>query len=169
MKINKTRTDLSNGLPLVVIEVPGLESAVVSCWTKAGSRFNPEGKEGLAHFLEHVVLKKTKKHNTDLKLANYLETKGIWKNGWTHKDYVFYEITSPAKNIKYAIDILSQMILDPLIDDKAVAQEREIIKKEIVRKASQPDLLIWDTWYKVFFQGTSLEYSNLDLRPLWIG
>lgn len=177
--VKRTRTTLSNGLPLVVIEVPGSKSAVVSFWTKAGTRLNPKGKEGLAHFLEHVLLKKTRRYPTDQKLAEILERVGAWKNGLTHRDYINFSISAPAKALDIGVGVLSEMIFGPLIDKKGVNKEREVIRKEQIRKDSSPEDLVWDVWHKVFFKGSSLEYSSLgtatsiykvkegDLRNFW--
>lgn len=177
--VKKTRVTLSNGLPLVVIEIPGSNSSSVSFWTKAGTRTNPEGKEGLSHFLEHVLLTKSKNHPTDSDLGNYMETNGIWKNGFTGRDTVSFEFLSPSMRVDKSLKVMSELILDPIIDKEAVDQEREIIKKEIVKSHSQPNELIWHSWFKAFFAGTPLETTNLgnsssldlinkqDLRKHW--
>ncbi|MBI3443390.1 insulinase family protein [Candidatus Woesebacteria bacterium] len=159
--MKKTRTKLSNGLTVVIIEVPGSKSSVVSFLAKAGTRYNPKGKEGLAHFLEHIILKKTKDYPSELKLAEALETKGAFKNAWTNRENVNIMIQSSAKKLPTSLDILSGMIFHPLIDKVSVNAERGVIEKEQIKINSNPETKVRDLWYKIFFKGSPLEFSNL--------
>jgi predicted Zn-dependent peptidase len=155
--VKKSRITLANGLPFVAVEVPGSKSIVVSFWTKAGSRLDPPGKDGTAHFLEHALLGKSRSYPTDEALGNYLEGYGIWKNGFTNKEYVNFTMDGPEKHADKIFPILSELMFDPLLDEKSVDQEREIIKKEIARKKSQQDIFIWDVWIRTFMSGTPME------------
>lgn len=161
MTVKKTRKTLSNGLSLLVVEIPGSKSSAVSYWVKAGTRKNPGGKEGLAHFLEHILLKKTRKYASDKKLAFTLENYGAYKNGWTGRDEVYYTIHAPTERVDKTLNILSEIVGRPLIDKNSMDSEREVIKKEIIRAESNPERYVWDVWYKSFFAGTSLQNSTL--------
>src|SRR3989344_6901814 len=154
--IKKSRIILSNGLPLVTVEIPESKSLVTSFWTKAGSRADPEDKAGLAHFLEHLLIKKTKSFPSDQKLAEVLEKFGAFKNGSTDKDTLSITITSAAKDLPLTTNILSEMVFNPLIDKEGFRAEKKIILQEQARKHSLPDELVWEAWFKIFFSPTPL-------------
>lgn len=159
--VKKSRTKLSNGLPLVVVEIPGSNSLVTSFWTRAGSRFDPAGKAGMSHFLEHLLIKKTASYPTDIKLAHVLESVGAFKNGHTNKDRMSLEITSSNKDLDLTVRILSEMVSNPLIDKSGFDSERKVIFQEQARRQSLPDDLAWEVWWRIFFSPTSMAESVL--------
>ena len=149
--VKKTRITLSNGLPLVIVEIPGSRSLVSTFWTKAGSRLDPEGKAGMAHFLEHLLIKKTKSYPSDKKLALVLENVGAFKNGSTNKDWMNLNITSTSEDIDLTSKILEEMVFNPYIEKHGFNAERKVILQEQARKRSLPDDLAWEIWFKIFF------------------
>ncbi len=159
--IKHLRTTLSNDLTLVTIEVPGAKSVMIQFAGKAGTRYNPEDKEGLAHFLEHILIKKTKKYPSDAKLAYALESFGGWKNGWTAQEDLVVWVNCASKHLKKATAILAEMIFNPLIDEAGVNAERKVIEKEIARRNSQPEDLLWELTAQIFFPDSSLQFSVL--------
>src|SRR5260221_4061597 len=104
--VKKTRVKLSNGLNLLVIEIPDSKSLVTSFWTKAGARVDPEGKTGMAHFMEHLLIKKTKSYPSDIELAKVLEKVGAFKNGTTNKDWMNLNITSAKGDLELTVSTL---------------------------------------------------------------
>lgn len=164
MRVERTRINLSNGLPLVVIEVPGSYSVSSTFWVKAGTRVNPEGKEGLAHFVEHLLVEKTEKYPSSLEMAQVLENVGARKSASTGRDHMEFSIHSSKEDFRLAIAVLGEMIQRPLIDSQAVGAERGVIEKEILRKEANPEALVWDKMFEIFFRGSPLGISNLGTR-----
>ena len=162
--VKKTRSILSNGLPLVVIEIPGSNSLVASLWTKAGARVDPEGKGGLAHFIEHLLIKKTKNYPSDEELAHVLEKVGAFKNGRTQKDWLDINISSSSKDLPLVCKILAEMIFNPFIDHDGFEAEKKVILQEQARKNSLPDDLVWEKWYEIFFNPTPLTRPVIGTR-----
>lgn len=162
--VKKTRTILSNGLSIVVVEIPDSKSLVTSFWSKAGSRYDPEDKAGMSHFLEHLLIKKTKKHSTEEKLAKVLEIVGAFKNGMTHKDSMNLNISSAAKDYELTLRILSEMVFEPLIDKNGFDAERKVIFQEQARSYSMPEDLVWDVWYRNFFAPSPLRHPVLGTK-----
>ncbi len=159
--IKKTRKLLSNGLPVVVIEIPDSKSLITSFWTKAGARFDPQGKAGMAHFMEHLLIKKTKSFPSDIKLAQALEKVGAFKNGSTSKDFMELNISSSSKDLELTTHILSEMVFNPFIDKKGFEAERKVILQEKARKESTPDDLVWEVFARIFYTGSPLTNSVL--------
>lgn len=162
--VKKTRVNLSNGLPLVIIEIPGSNSLVTSFWTKAGNRADTLGKEGMAHFMEHLLLKKTKKYSTEADLATVLEKVGAHHTGTTSKDWLNLSIESSNKDLDLTARVLSEIVFNPLIDKKGFEAERKVIFEEQVRKSSTPADLVWDIWFKIFFAGSPINISGLGTK-----
>ena len=167
MKTKRTRTTLSNGLPLVVVEIPHSTSLAASFWTRAGDRANPVGKAGMAHFLEHLLALKTKNYPTDASLSEVLGRVGAIKNGSTSKDWMNLNIASPAKEISLVLSVLAQMAFSPRIDKKGFDSERKVIFQEQARKKSRTEELASAVWSKLFFNPSPLTVSGLgDERSL---
>lgn len=161
MAVKRTRIALSNRLPLVVIEIPGSNSSTMSFFSKAGTRMNPDGKDGLAHLFEHLLLGKTKKYPTPTELSEAVEGMGATKNGFTSREIVGYTISSAAKDAKSGIEILNEIVNRPLFDEESLSKEKLVIEKEQVKANSDPEKTVRELMYKIFFAGTPLESSNL--------
>lgn len=162
--VKKTRVTLSNGLPLVVVEIPHCPAAAVSFWVKAGTRMNPAGKEGLAHFFEHLLLKKTKKYPADMKFAEVLERMGAWKNAWTTSEYMNFLIDSRASDIDKTLSVLGEVINRPFFDQEGLDKERKVIEKEQIRKESNPEDLVLDVMRPILLTDSSLAASTLGTK-----
>ncbi|MFC1710394.1 M16 family metallopeptidase [Patescibacteria group bacterium] len=162
--VKKTYTKLSNGLPFLFIEIPHTKSSAVSYWSKGGNRFNPKGKEGLAHLLEHLLLIKTKKYNTKAKLATKLESMGAFHNGFTGPSHIVFTIDCAAKDTEIVTGVLDDIVNNPFIDEKGIRSERKVIEKEIARSKSSPGSVAYDKWAEIFLGNSPLQHSTLGTK-----
>ena len=159
--VKKTRTTLTNGLPLVVIEIPDSKSLVTTFWTKAGNRIDPDGKLGMAHLMEHLLLKKTKSYPSDFEFGQVLEKVGASKNGTTAKDWLNFNITSSSKDFELTTRVLSEMVLNPLITKSGFENERKVVLEENSRRRTHPENSTWDIWFKIFMANSPINCSTL--------
>ncbi|WP_413677087.1 M16 family metallopeptidase [Prochlorococcus sp. MIT 0602] len=107
-------------------------------WCKGGSAFEKEGEEGLAHFLEHMIFKgssKLKEGEFDKKI----ESLGGSSNAATGLDDVHYYALIPPKHLFTAIDLLSNLVLTPLLNEKSYSLERNVVLEEIAQYKDQPE------------------------------
>ncbi len=98
---------------------------------KTGSRYENEKNNGVAHFIEHLLFKGTKKRPTSLSISKELDGIGADYNAFTSKDKTGYYIKAPKEHLELALDILSDMIFHSKFDDVEIERERGVIIEEI--------------------------------------
>ena len=152
---------MSNGSRLILYERPHAPISIRAAFF-AGSRFDPEGKEGVAHFLEHMLLAGSARFPTKDKLAVHIEQYGGGFQAFTGADTLGIEVSvgDPADLI-YACEILHEILLEPLFDERTMETERGSILRERANKRSNPSSMLWELWRKTFFQGTPVGRSTL--------
>ena len=142
MKIN--HWSLSNGATCVVTEIENSSLTSVDFWCRAGSFYEEEEEEGMAHFLEHMIFKGSEnliEGEFDLKI----ESLGGSSNAATGLDDVHYHILIPPNNIKEAIYLLLELISSPQIKKDAFEVEKEVVLEEIAQSKDQPEEVIFTT------------------------
>jgi predicted Zn-dependent peptidase len=154
-----TLTKLKIGLPLIRVPMPGVESVTVMALVNTGSRFEPKGKEGLAHFFEHIVFKGTKRYPTAQKLSAAVDGLGADFNAFTSEEYTGYYVKAAAKHIGKALDVVSDMLLCPLIRQKDVTREKSVIVEEINMYHDSPARYIGQLFGRLVYQGSGLGHD----------
>ena len=123
-------TILSNPLPVLILTNPGTSSVAIDLWVKAGSRYDPPGKSGLAHFVEHLLFKGTSKR-TSATLSREIAGLGGRLNAYTLWDYVQLHISILPQHLPRALEILADIVQDSLFAEEMVEKERKVILEEI--------------------------------------
>ncbi len=122
---------LKNQLRLILVPLAELPSVAVMGMVKTGSRYDKPEKEGLAHFYEHLVFRGTKKYPTKKELALTVDKMGAEYNGATAQEYTFYYVKSAAVYLQSALEIVSQLLVEPLLAEESLGVERKIILEEL--------------------------------------
>lgn len=147
-----------NGHNIVLAHKEG-EMVNISSWVKTGSINENDNNNGISHFLEHLMFKGTHTYKVG-EFDRMLESKGAIVNAATWKDYTFYYVTLPKgidnKDFKLAIDLHSDMMMDPVFPDEELGapfdindntvtdkRERHVVIEEIRMRKDQP-------WTKVY-------------------
>lgn len=121
---------LNNGLRIVSNRMPNVESVGLGIWIGVGSRFEKDEVCGIAHFLEHMLFKGTKKRSCT-QLKESIEGIGGSMNGFTTEEQTCYLIKVRGKFLKRSFDVLSDMVLEPLLKEEDIDTERSVILEEI--------------------------------------
>ncbi|HCP09054.1 MAG TPA: hypothetical protein DIT25_04645 [Candidatus Moranbacteria bacterium] len=150
------KINLTSGAKLVNIIVPDLPFSIISAWFNAGSRFDPKGKEGLAHFFEHLLMTKTKKFKDRMKRLESLESNGISYNAFTSRQACHYYQFQMAEKTYDSLEIFLEGLNASVIDEKMFESEKEIIIDEASRSNESPESRIWFLGTEALFQGSSL-------------
>ena len=147
---------LSNGLRVVLFERPHAPIAF-RVVLFAGNRFDPQGKEGLAHFTEHMILGGTKQFPTREDLGLYIETYGGTYGAETGSDVmsVRASVGDPA-DTQAPFNILRGAICEPLFNSGAIETEHGVILDELRRERANPASMIGQLWRRLLFQSTEL-------------
>lgn len=151
---------LSSGLPLITVPMPSLESATVTIWVKTGSRNEDKKVGGISHFLEHIVFKGSKKRPSARKISQAVDAMGGEFNAATSKEWTNFYIKAGKENLEEAIDILSDMVLNPLIKSEEIEREKGTIIQEIRMYEDTPMLRIGDVFEELIFDGNSLGWDT---------
>jgi predicted Zn-dependent peptidase len=131
-------TTLANGLPLYRVALPGTRAVTVLVAFDAGARTERPEENGMAHFLEHLVFKGGEKYDDYRKVNETAERMGGSLNAYTSHDLVAFHITVRAEAAVEAIDLLTDFVGRPKIDEDELDRERGVVIQEIQRYKDQP-------------------------------
>ncbi|MBT4649096.1 insulinase family protein [bacterium] len=148
--------DLSSGAKLLNIIVPDLPLSIVSAWYRAGSRFDPQDKEGLAHFFEHLLMTKTKKYPNSHDRLQVLESKGIFFNAFTDREAAYYYQVQPYNKIYDSLSFLIDSLNNSVISQEDIDHEKKIILDEKSRVYNNNNEFIWHLNTQSLFKLSSL-------------
>ncbi|MBP6678718.1 MAG: insulinase family protein [Paracoccus sp.] len=142
--MNETRiSSLPNGLRVVTRDMPGLHSAAIGIWVNAGGRDERADQNGIAHFLEHMAFKGTPTRSA-LQIAEAIENVGGYINAYTSRDVTSYYVRVLAGDVTLALDVISDIVLNPVFDQREIEVERGVILQEIGQSLDTPDDVIFD-------------------------
>lgn len=131
---------LDNGLTVIHQYISATPVVVVDVWVKAGARQEPDSWSGMAHFLEHMIFKGTKKLGPGI-FDQIIENRGGISNAATSHDYAHFFITTAAKYIEEIVPALAELLLQASIPASEFVTEREVVVEEIRQSQDCPDNL----------------------------
>ena len=136
-------TKLPNGLHVLTHNMPHLESVALGIWIKAGARDENPDENGVAHFLEHMAFKGTKRR-TARGIAEEIESAGGEINAATGMETTTYYARTLKADWPLALDILADIFNESVLDADELDRERDVILQEIAASKDQPDDLVFD-------------------------
>ncbi|MBM3248742.1 MAG: insulinase family protein [Candidatus Omnitrophica bacterium] len=144
------KTVLKNGLRVVTNDMPQRQTASLGIWIGVGGRYENSHNKGIAHFLEHLVFKGSKKYS-NRQIKESLEGVGGNLNGFTSEEMTCYLVKIPATYLELALKVLSDMALNPLLKPQDVEKERAVIAEEIRMYRDLPAHLVQDELDKLMW------------------
>ena len=121
----------------------GLQSASVGVWVGAGGRHERLEQNGIAHFLEHMAFKGTKRRSA-LDIAEAIEDVGGYINAYTSREVTAYYARVLGADVGLALDVIADILLNPVFDQSEIEVERGVILQEIGQALDTPDDVIFD-------------------------
>jgi predicted Zn-dependent peptidase len=142
---------LPNGIRVMLKHTP---SPITHCCfvVNAGSRDEAEHKEGLAHFIEHLLFKETERRSTN-QILNRLEMVGADLNAYTTKEYTCIHASLLKQHLERAIDLFEDIIFHSTFPEEEMEKERGVILDEIASYLDQPEEAIQDDFEALLFKG----------------
>ena len=143
---------LQNDTLCVSAEMSNATLTCIDLWIKAGSLYEENGEEGIAHFLEHMVFK----GGSHLKEGDFdrkIEALGGSSNAATGFDDVHFHVLVPAESVEPAINLLVNLVLEPTFDSNAFEIERQVVLEEIAQHKDQPDEQIFQELLEICWEG----------------
>ena len=148
-------TTLPNGLRIVSETMPGLQSTSLGVWICAGGRNEAPEQNGIAHFLEHMAFKGTSTRSA-LRIAEEIEDVGGYLNAYTSREVTAYYARVLAGDVALALDVIGDILRDPLFDPREIETERHVILQEIGQAHDTPDDVIFDWLQEKAYPGQAI-------------
>ena len=148
---NIRREVLPNGLTLITEEMEHIRSASIGIWIKTGSRDEDLQWNGISHFIEHMVFKGTK-HRTAEEIARQVDSIGGNMDAFTAKECICFNIKVLDEHLPIAMDVLSDLVLNPVFDAEDIGRERGVILEEIKMDEDNPDYLVHEIFTQNFWK-----------------
>jgi len=152
MKPKFYRKILANGMT-VIFEQRDLPVVAVAVAVRNGGINESSHEKGISHFIEHMLYKGTPKRNAK-KIAEEIEKRGGELNGFTDETITAYWCKMPSKYLNVALDVLSDMVKNPLFDEKELEKERKVIFEEIKMRRDNPHIYVLDNIQRELYNGT---------------
>lgn len=146
---------LSNGFQILTEHMPGLKSASVGIWVDVGGRHERLSQNGIAHFLEHMAFKGTPTR-TALQIAEAIEDVGGFINAYTSRENTAYYARVLQDDVPLALDVIGDILMNPVFDPVDVDLERGVILQEIGMTNDTPDDIIFDWLQEVAYPDQAL-------------
>ena len=144
---------LDNGLEVVIQPSAMANIVAIQCWVGVGSRFEEEDEIGIAHVLEHMIFKGTKKHGVG-ELSRLVESFGGDINAFTSFDHTAFYLTLSSDRFETGLDLLVDAILNSTFDPTELAKEIEVVCEEINQSEDGPGYRLGASVFKRFYNGT---------------
>ena len=142
---------LKNGLRIVLVPMKEMTTATALICVGTGSRYEDERENGLAHFLEHMFFKGTKKRPKTINITKELDALGSHHNAYTGKDRTGYYTKVPASNILPALDVLNDLFLNATFKSAEIKKESGTIVQEINMYEDMPSRLVYDIFENLLY------------------
>ena len=154
------KSTLDNGIRVVTERIPYVRSVSIGIWLMAGTVDEPEEKNGVAHFVEHMVFKGTKTRSS-FEIAESIESLGGVLNAFTSKEVTCFYAQVLDEHIETAIDILSDILLHHRLDEEDIEKEKSVVLEEITEIEDTPSELVHEIFIRDIFYPHPLGFSIL--------
>ena len=149
------QAELPNGLVIVTEKMPHVRSVSVGIWLGTGSRAETSGRNGIAHFIEHMLFKGTRKRTAE-QIAQSMDSVGGMLDAFTGKEMTCFNAKVLDEHLPVAVDVLSDLVLRPRFDAEDIAKEKQVVLEEIKMEEDNPEYLIHELFTQNFWRGHPL-------------
>jgi len=160
---NIRRTVLPSGLIVLTERMEHVRSVAMGVWMRAGSRHEVPELNGISHFVEHMVFKGTKSRSAQ-RIAREVDAIGGNLDAFTGKETVCFNIKVLDEHVGTALDVLSDLVLNPVFAAEEITRERGVILEEIKMDEDSPDTLVHEIFMQNFWKGHPLGKPILGTR-----
>ncbi|MGA3161499.1 MAG: pitrilysin family protein [Terracidiphilus sp.] len=157
---NLRRTVLPNGLIVLTERMEYLSSVAMGVWIKSGSRCEPAEMNGISHFVEHMLFKGTRSRSAQ-QIAREMDSIGGNLDAFTGKETICFNVKSLAEHVPIALDVLTDLVLNPVFDAPEIARERGVILEEIKLDADNPEVLVHELFTQALWKDHPLGWPIL--------
>lgn len=145
------KTTLANGLRIITIPQPNAVALTVLTLVETGSKYEAKRINGISHFLEHLCFKGTVNRPKPSMIASELDGLGAQSNAFTSHEYTGYYAKVSADKGAQALDIISDLYLNPIFDATEIEKEKGVIIEEIHMYEDMPQRKIGDLFMSLLY------------------
>lgn len=158
-----TLTCLPNGLRVAYHPVPWSHTVSVGVWIGVGTKDEEKGEEGIAHFLEHILFKGTKR-KTGRQIAKLIDALGGNVDAFTEKELTCFYMRVLPEHLPQGLSLLKELLTEPLLRPKDIEVEKNIILSEIQNFEDTPEELVGEIFFEALWDGHPLSRPILGTR-----
>ncbi len=148
---NIRREVLPNGLVVLTEEMQHVRSVSVGIWIKTGSRHEDPTYNGISHFVEHMLFKGTRNRTAE-DIARQIDSIGGNMDAFTAKECISFNVKVLDEHLPIAMDVLSDLVLNPVFNNNDITRERRVIMEEIKMDEDNPDYLVHEIFTQNFWK-----------------
>jgi len=148
---------LSNGMKLVYEKIDTVKTVSIGIWVLAGSRYETKMINGISHFIEHILFKGTK-NRSSREIVYEIESIGGQINAFTAKEYTCFYVRVLDEFLQKGFDILSDLILNPVIASEEIEKEKTVIIEEINMTKDDPEEMLYQSLNNLIWKSQTLSY-----------
>ncbi len=150
---------LKNGLQVIFIDTKTFPTLTTLLLVGAGSRYENEINNGIAHFFEHMAFKGSKKYPNSFVISSTVEGFGGVFNAFTSKDHTGYWIKATNEHFETMIDVIADMIQTPQLLEEEIEREKGVIVEEINMYEDMPQRKVGDIFENLLYRGSPLGFD----------
>ena len=121
------KTILKSGLRVITVPMKDNPAVTVLVMVETGSKYEDKSSNGISHFLEHMVFKGTPRRPKAIDISRELDSIGAQYNAFTGQEYTGYYAKVDARKLDVALDVVSDMYLNPLFEESEITKEKGVI------------------------------------------
>jgi len=159
------RHTLSNGVRVLMEEMPTMRSVSFGIWVKTGSRNETARNNGISHLIEHMLFKGSEKYSAQ-QIAEIFDGIGGNVNAFTSKEYTCYYFKVLDSHLPIAMDVLADMFFRSRMDPDELEKEKGVILEEIAMYEDTPDDYVHDLISEAAYPDHSLSFPILGREPV---
>ncbi len=150
---------LENGLQVIFVDIKAFPTITTVLLVGAGSRYENQANNGVAHFFEHMAFKGSKKYPDSFVISSTIEGLGGVFNAFTSKDHTGYWIKSLSEHFGTALDVLSDMIQHSLLLPEEIEREKGVITEEINMYYDMPQRKVGEMFESLLYKDNPLGFE----------
>ncbi|MFH1682596.1 MAG: pitrilysin family protein [Candidatus Woesearchaeota archaeon] len=159
---------LKNGLTVIYKE-RDTASVAVEILVKVGSNDEKEDERGISHFIEHMLFEGTEKRGNSQLIANEIEKIGGELNAYTSNERTCFFVKVLKKHVDIALDVLADILQNPLLREEDIEKEKKIVGKEIDMVNDEPRFYQWVLFEKNIFEKHPAKFPTYGSKKVIAG
>jgi predicted Zn-dependent peptidase len=156
---------LPNGLHVVTDTIASVETISCGAWFNVGTRHETKEINGIAHMLEHMAFKGTKRRNA-LQIAEEIESVGGYLNAYTAREVTAYYARILKNDLPLAVDIVADILQNSTFDETEFEREQGVIIQEIGQSNDTPDDVIFDHFQDTAYPNQPMGWPTLGTEDI---